>query len=124
MGLLSTYPASTTEGRLISTPDAEAGSGGRPGALEMRRRFPQPAVQAASSWRAAARMGFLTAGRSNAFCQSNADRDAWPRGGGSLAPLIGCEDERVAHPGQRGANLTNTARGAPGIRQFRGDLLV
>src|SRR5665647_1941913 len=52
MGLLSTYPASTTEGRLISTPDAEAGSGGRLGALEMRRRFPQPAVQAASSRRA------------------------------------------------------------------------
>src|SRR5665647_3327308 len=25
---------------------------------------------------------------------------------------------------KRGANLTNTARGAPGIRQLRGDLLV
>ena len=45
----------------------------------------------------------------------------FPRGGGSLAPVIGREDERVNHPGQRGANLPNTARGAPGIRQFRGD---
>ena len=41
LGLYSRYPASTTEGRLISTPDAEAGRGGRLGALEMRRRIPR-----------------------------------------------------------------------------------
>src|SRR5882757_7128852 len=58
------------EGRLISVIRRWAGSGG----WKVRWRFDAnalPAVQAALSWRAAARMGFLTAGTS---CVLSAER--------------------------------------------------
>jgi hypothetical protein len=119
--LYSHYPAPTTEGCLYSIFRCGAGSGGRQGASEMRRKFPSRQVQTARS-------------RGKSACLAGARDDArgdnWsrykPRHRGPTAVVrwLVAKMSRLTmsvHRGPGRANLSNTARGTPKARQFRGD---
>ena len=106
---------------MISTPDAEAGSGGRLGALEMRRRFPLPAVQAAQVLACLAARREPTDGRWPVFVLSeDAGPSAWALNGGVSRPHNGVQrDERTTTGDGAEQTYKHRARDAGDLADLR-----
>ena len=111
------YPASFTEGRLISTPDAEAGSGGRWGALEMRRYLSPPAVQAAK-----ARPPGRRPRESGGGVRSPAPKARVRRPFPGFPALLKRWVQTVCPPGYSRSKPINIARGTPKVRRTCGSI--